>query len=82
MFPLVGFVPLFSGLASFKCTSYFVEHPTVKSFSMHPGTIKTDSVITAIPYWERIAIDTLQLPAATVLKLTDGSGRFDWISGK
>ncbi|KAJ3865268.1 NAD-P-binding protein [Lentinula novae-zelandiae] len=53
-----------------------IEHPTVKSFSMHPGTIKTDSVITAIPYWERIAIDTLQLPAATVLKLTDGSGRF------
>ncbi|KAJ3855990.1 NAD-P-binding protein [Lentinula lateritia] len=59
-----------------------IEHPTVKSFSMHPGTIKTDSVITAIPYWERIAIDTLQLPAATVLRLTDGSGRFDWLSGK
>ncbi|GAW06794.1 hypothetical protein LENED_008743 [Lentinula edodes] len=42
-----------------------IEHPTVKSFSMHPGTIKTDS-----------------LPAATVLRLTDGSGRFDWLSGK
>ncbi|KAJ3874884.1 NAD-P-binding protein [Lentinula edodes] len=59
-----------------------IEHPTVKSFSMHPGTIKTDSVTTAIPYWERIAIDTLELPAATVLRLTDGSGRFDWLSGK
>ncbi|KAJ3791167.1 NAD-P-binding protein [Lentinula aff. detonsa] len=59
-----------------------IEHPSVKSFALHPGTIKTETVIAVIPFWEAIAIDTLQLPAATILKLTDGSGRFDWLSGR
>ncbi|KAJ3773822.1 NAD-P-binding protein [Lentinula raphanica] len=59
-----------------------LEHPAVKCFTLHPGTIKTESIIAAIPFWESIAVDTLELPAATVLKLTDGSGRFDWLSGK
>ncbi|KAJ4482008.1 NAD-P-binding protein [Lentinula aciculospora] len=59
-----------------------IEHPLVKSFALHPGTIKTDILTTVIPFWESVAIDTLQLPAATILKLTDGSGRFDWLSGR
>ncbi|KAJ3836485.1 NAD-P-binding protein [Lentinula raphanica] len=61
-----------------------IEHPTVKSFALHPGSIQTEMALSALSKsdWESMTVDTLQLPAATVLRLTDGSGRFDWLSGK
>ncbi|KAE9392843.1 NAD-P-binding protein [Gymnopus androsaceus JB14] len=62
--------------------SNHTEHPEVKSFSLHPGSIKTEGALGVMPGMESILIDTLQLPAATALKLTDGSGRFDWLSGR
>ncbi|KAJ7179651.1 NAD-P-binding protein [Mycena filopes] len=55
------------------------EHPGVKSFSLNPGAIKTsmaDNNPEAAPW----LIDTIQLPAATCLRLT--SGREDWLSGR
>ncbi|KAJ7214930.1 NAD-P-binding protein [Mycena pura] len=55
------------------------EHPDVKSFSVNPGAIKTriaDNNPEAAPW----LIDTLQLPAATLLRLT--SGKEDWLSGR
>ncbi|KAJ3919607.1 NAD-P-binding protein [Lentinula edodes] len=59
-----------------------IEHPGVKSFSVHPGSIQTEMALAVLSNWESVPVDTLQLPAATILKLTDGSGRFDWLSGK
>ncbi|KAJ7451200.1 NAD-P-binding protein [Mycena galericulata] len=56
-----------------------IEHPDVKSFSVNPGAIKTtmaDNNPEAAPW----LIDTLQLPAATLLRLT--SGKEDWLSGR
>ncbi|KAJ7174249.1 NAD-P-binding protein [Mycena filopes] len=55
------------------------EHSGVKSFSLNPGAIKTsmaDNNPEAAPW----LIDTIQLPAATCLRLT--SGREDWLSGR
>ncbi|KAJ6466298.1 NAD-P-binding protein [Mycena sanguinolenta] len=55
------------------------EHPDVKAFALNPGAIKTsmaDNNPEAAPW----LIDTLQLPAATCLRLT--SGREDWLSGR
>jgi len=55
------------------------EHPDVKCFCVHPGAIKTamaDNNPEAAPW----LIDTLQLPAATLLRLT--SGKEDWYSGR
>ncbi|KAJ7604590.1 NAD-P-binding protein [Mycena polygramma] len=55
------------------------EHPNVKTFSLNPGAIKTsmaDNNPEAAPW----LIDTLQLPAATCLRLT--SGKQDWLSGR
>ncbi|KAE9390876.1 NAD-P-binding protein [Gymnopus androsaceus JB14] len=62
--------------------SNHTEHPEVKSFSLHPGAIKTEGSLGLESGMESFLIDTLQLPAATALKLTDGSGRFDWLSGR
>jgi len=59
-----------------------IEHPEVKSFSLHPGSIKTEGSLGLESGMESMMIDTVQLPAATALKLTDGSGRFDWLSGR
>ncbi|KAJ4477543.1 NAD-P-binding protein [Lentinula aciculospora] len=62
-----------------------MEYPQVKSFAIHPGRIITQPPkprTVAAPKWEPAAGDTLQLPAATLLKLTDGSGRFDFLSGR
>lgn len=55
------------------------ENPNVKTFSMNPGAIKTDMADNnpeAAPW----LIDTLQLPAATALRVT--SGKEDWLNGK
>lgn len=55
------------------------ENPNVKAFSMNPGAIKTDMADNnpeAAPW----LIDTLQLPAATALRMT--SGKEDWLNGK
>ncbi|KAF5343055.1 hypothetical protein D9758_011131 [Tetrapyrgos nigripes] len=55
------------------------EHPTVKTFSLNPGAIKTDMADNnpeAAPW----LIDTLQLPAATSLRITSGSE--DWLNGR
>ncbi|KIK57225.1 hypothetical protein GYMLUDRAFT_764818 [Collybiopsis luxurians FD-317 M1] len=60
-----------------------VEHPTVKSLAFHPGTIQTEgSLASGQEALKQYMIDTIQLPAAAILKLTDGSGRFDWLSGR
>ncbi|KAF7330899.1 NAD-P-binding protein [Mycena venus] len=55
------------------------EHPDVKTFSLNPGAIKT-SMAENNPEAAPWLIDTLQLPAATCLRLT--SGREDWLSGR
>lgn len=55
------------------------ENPNVKTFSLNPGAIKTDMADNnpeAAPW----LIDTLQLPAATALRVT--SGKEDWLNGK
>ncbi|KAF5372487.1 hypothetical protein D9758_005171 [Tetrapyrgos nigripes] len=55
------------------------EQPNVKAFAMHPGAIITEMSkdYDAIkPY----LVDTLQLPAATLLRLTSGS--MDWLNGR
>ncbi|KAJ7081462.1 NAD-P-binding protein [Mycena crocata] len=55
------------------------EHPDVKTFSLNPGAIKTsmaDNNPEAAPW----LIDTIQLPAATCLRLT--SGKEDWLNGR
>ncbi|KAJ3754780.1 NAD-P-binding protein [Lentinula raphanica] len=62
-----------------------MEYPRVKSFTIHPGRIVTKAPKPRAgppPKWEPPAADTLELPAATLLKLTDGSGRFDFLSGR
>ncbi|KAJ3818526.1 NAD-P-binding protein [Lentinula raphanica] len=62
-----------------------MEYPRVKSFTIHPGRIVTKAPKPRAgppPKWEPPAADTLELPAATLLKLTDGSGKFDFLSGR
>ncbi|KAK7464328.1 hypothetical protein VKT23_006496 [Stygiomarasmius scandens] len=87
------FVTITSGAANFRipfASSYCVskhaalrlnefitmEHPKVKAFSVHPGSIKTDTAMLN-PAWEVYMIDTLQLPAGTLLAVT--SGKYDWL---
>ncbi|KAJ7047902.1 NAD-P-binding protein [Mycena alexandri] len=55
------------------------EYPDVKSFSLNPGAIRT-SMADNNPEFASWLIDTIQLPAATCLRLT--SGREDWLSGR
>ncbi|THV00610.1 NAD-P-binding protein [Dendrothele bispora CBS 962.96] len=54
-----------------------MEHPKVKAFSVHPGSIKTDTSMLN-PSWEAYMVDTLQLPAATLLAIT--SGKYNWLA--
>ncbi|TFK65493.1 NAD-P-binding protein [Pluteus cervinus] len=56
-----------------------IENPDVKAFSVHPGAILTE-LAKNVPEVSSLLIDTLQLPAATLLRLT--SGREDWLNGK
>ncbi|KAJ7664689.1 NAD-P-binding protein [Mycena rosella] len=56
-----------------------IEHPDVKTFSLNPGSIKT-SMADNNPEAASWLIDSLQLPAATCLQLTSGTG--DWLSGR
>ena len=56
-----------------------LENADVKAFSLHPGGIKT-AMGNLVPQLAHLLIDTLQLPACTMLRLT--SGREDWLSGR
>jgi len=56
-----------------------LEYPEVKVFSIHPGIIMTDMAkVTGFPV--EYVVDTLQLPASTILRLT--SGKDDYLSGR
>ncbi|KAH9071549.1 NAD-P-binding protein [Lactarius deliciosus] len=58
-----------------------LEYPKLTVFALHPGVIKTQMTQEAgVEYPDDFPLDTLQLPAATVLYLT--SGRIDWLNGK
>ncbi|KAH9173309.1 NAD-P-binding protein [Lactarius sanguifluus] len=58
-----------------------LEYPKLTVFSLHPGVIKTQMTQEAgVEYPDDFPLDTLQLPAATMLYLT--SGRVDWLNGK
>src|SRR6266702_1170404 len=53
------------------------EYPKLTVFALHPGSVKTQLVEEAgFPD----DMDTVQLPASTMLYLT--SGRIDWLNGK
>ena len=57
------------------------EYPKLKSFSIHPGGIKTqltEGASDGIP--DDVIWDSVQLPTATMLYLT--SGQLDWLNGK
>ncbi|KAA1472423.1 NAD-P-binding protein [Dentipellis sp. KUC8613] len=56
-----------------------LEHPEMKTFSVHPGGIKTQTSMLN-PELEYNMLDTVQLPAATTLHMT--SGKCDWLSGR
>ncbi|TFK67274.1 NAD-P-binding protein [Pluteus cervinus] len=56
-----------------------IENPDVKALCVHPGAISTE-LAKLNPEFAPMLIDTLQLPAATLLRLT--SGRDDWYNGK
>ncbi|KZS87419.1 NAD-P-binding protein [Sistotremastrum niveocremeum HHB9708] len=56
-----------------------IEHPQVKSMAVHPGGILT-KLADLVPEIHKYLVDTLQLPAATMLQLT--SGKYDWFSGR
>ncbi|TFY80072.1 hypothetical protein EWM64_g3945 [Hericium alpestre] len=56
-----------------------LEYPDVKVFSLHPGGIKTQTSMEN-PDLVYNMLDTVQLPAATMLYMT--SGKSDWLSGK
>jgi len=56
-----------------------LENPDVKALALHPGAIKTDMAeLTGVP--QDMLVDSLQLPAATLLRLT--SGRMDWLTSR
>ncbi|KAH9021148.1 NAD-P-binding protein [Lactarius pseudohatsudake] len=58
-----------------------LEYPKLTVFALHPGVIKTQMTEEAgVEYPDDFPLDTLQLPAATMLYLT--SGRVDWLNGK
>ncbi|KZT38567.1 short-chain dehydrogenase/reductase SDR [Sistotremastrum suecicum HHB10207 ss-3] len=56
-----------------------LEHPKVKTIAVHPGGIMT-KLADLVPEIHQLLVDTLQLPAATILQLT--SGKYDWFSGR
>ncbi|KAI0306851.1 NAD-P-binding protein [Multifurca ochricompacta] len=58
-----------------------LEHPKLKVFALHPGAILTQMVTeTGSEFPDDLALDTVQLPAATMLSIT--SGRFNWLNGR
>ena len=58
-----------------------VEHPEVKTFSLHPGMVATELVENAKLIGSGIDFsDTPDLAAATMLYIT--SGKADWLSGR
>jgi len=56
-----------------------IEHPNVKSFSFHPGGVRTELSLSS-RVLDDLLVDAVELPAATILQLT--SGRFDWLSSR
>jgi hypothetical protein len=62
------------------------EHPTIRVFALAPGYLPTRIAYETGTINERgeggagFTLDTLALPAATMLHLT--SGRLDWLSGR
>jgi NAD(P)-dependent dehydrogenase (short-subunit alcohol dehydrogenase family) len=58
-----------------------LEYPTLTVFSLHPGLVRTQmSEEGNDGSLDNMVMDTVQLPAATMLYLT--SGRIDWLNGK
>jgi hypothetical protein len=60
----------------------FQEHPDVKTFAVHPGSIITEMSKEILDIWEPEGgvLDSIQLPAATLMRLT--SGRDNYLSGR
>ena len=64
----------------------FAEHPSIRVFALAPGYLPTRIAIETGTINERgegaagFTLDTLALPASTMLHLT--SGRLDWLSGR
>ncbi|KLO07034.1 NAD-P-binding protein [Schizopora paradoxa] len=56
-----------------------LEQPDLKVFALHPGSIKTD-MADETGVFPEVLIDSLQLPATTLLRLTSGS--MDWLSSR
>lgn len=55
-----------------------LEHPKVKTISLNPGAILTE-LSKPVEVMKHLLVDSLQLPAATLLRLT--SGRDEWLVG-
>ncbi|KZS86877.1 NAD-P-binding protein [Sistotremastrum niveocremeum HHB9708] len=69
-----------SKLAVGRLNEYMArEYPNIKTFAFHPGAIKT-ALSGENSFLAPRLIDSLQLPAATLLRLT--SGREHWLSGR
>jgi NAD(P)-dependent dehydrogenase (short-subunit alcohol dehydrogenase family) len=65
-----------------NCLSEFLasENPSVPIFCVHPGGILTDITKDMPETVQKLMVDTVQLPACTILSLTNGS--YDWLSGR
>ncbi|KAF8516261.1 hypothetical protein JB92DRAFT_2911155, partial [Gautieria morchelliformis] len=59
-----------------------IEHPNVKTFALHPGAIITDMSREVLSTRDSATLDSIRLPAATLMRLTSGSGRDNYLSGK
>jgi len=57
---------------------FFVEYPSIKVFSMHPGSVKTDLYDEAGGSFPTNS--TVELAASTIQYLT--SGKADYLSGR
>ncbi|KAI0313159.1 hypothetical protein OF83DRAFT_1142642 [Amylostereum chailletii] len=57
-----------------------LEYPDLKTFAIHPGSIRTQLVSDAGVGEDIQMADTLQLPAATMLYLASGGA--DWLGGR
>ena len=57
------------------------EHPTIRSISFHPGSVKTELFrASKLEELGAPADDPPELPAAVLLYLT--SGKVDWLNGR
>jgi NAD(P)-dependent dehydrogenase (short-subunit alcohol dehydrogenase family) len=56
------------------------ENPDIKVFCVHPGIVATEMLAEAEGSSSAPAVDTIALPAATMLYLT--SGKADYLSGR